>query len=312
MLFLAAFFQKLPGVLYSCKVGKVFVCFYFCKSLFYNMRKNLFSVMAVVLCATFFSCRNTNPVNGESVSDVDSVSAPKKVMTHVKVAGDFYQITNIGSVDVVFSEGDYKIDVECDSSLLPYVSTTFDSGTLTVFMRREEKGEVGWTGKSNVTLYVSCPLIKYIAVCGGGSFKSVGTIHSTDVQIGNLGTGSIELDSVVCETFEHELRTEANAVFKHVACDRAKFLSYGSGTIQSDIDAGSIYAAIGGEGDMECNFRSDDVEISSFSSGNAVFNLDCKQLNASLQGTGKIVLNGHSDKKLVKTGRNAVVEDNLR
>ncbi|MCD8235355.1 MAG: DUF2807 domain-containing protein [Prevotellaceae bacterium] len=277
------------------------------------MKKKQFSVMTVVLCATLLSsCGNSNSANDKAVSDADSVSVPKKVMTHVKVAGDFYQITNIGSVDVVFSEGDYKIDVECDSSLLPYVSTTFDSGTLTVFMRREEKGEVEWAGKSNATLYVSCPLIKYIAVCGGGSFKSVGTIHSTDMQIGNLGTGNIELDSVVCETFEHEHRTDANAVFKHVTCERAKLLSYGSGTIQSDIDAGSIYAVIGGEGDMECNFRSDDVEISSFSSGDAAFNLDCKQLNVSHQGTGKIVLNGHSEQKLLKAGRKAVMEDNLR
>ncbi len=275
-----------------------------------RMRIKFFVVIAVALCTALVSCRNTEGDKG--VSDTDSVNVAKRVMRHISVAGDFYHITNIGSVDVVFSEGDYKIDVECDSSLLPYVSTVFDSGTLTVYMKQEEKGDFKWgADKSNVTLYVSCPMVKYIAVCGTGSFKSVGTIHTTDMQVGNLGPGSLELDSVVCETFEYDLCAESNVFFKNIACNKAKLSSRGSGTIRANVDANKVYAILESSGLMECNLRSDDIEISSFSTGNGAFNVDCKQLNASFQGTGRIVLNGHSERKYIKAGRNAVVENNI-
>ncbi|MCM1311950.1 MAG: DUF2807 domain-containing protein [Bacteroides sp.] len=275
------------------------------------MKRNVFFLMTAVLCVFVVSCKKGNDNN---VPETDGASESKKVVTHLKVAGDFYQITNIGSVDIVYTEGDYKIDVECDSSLLPYVSTVFDSGTLTVYMRREEKGDVNWlSDKSDVTLYVSCPKIKYIAVCGSGSFKSVGTIHSTDMQIGSLGLGDIELDSVECETFDYELRTESNAAFKHITCNSAKFSSYGGGMIQAEVDAADrAYAMIGSVGNMDCKFRSDNVEILSFSEGNGNFDVQCNQLSASIQGTGKICLNGYAKQKFLKSGTSAVVENNLK
>ncbi len=275
------------------------------------MKIHIISLITIAILATTSSCNNN--ANKKAATDNEKIVANKKTTRHhIKVAGNFYQITNIGSIDIVFSEGDYNIDVECDSSLLPYVSATFDSGILTVCMKQEEKADIDWDiAQSDVALYVSCPNIRYIAICGSGSFKSIGKIHSTDMQIGNFGSGDIELDSVECETFEYELHTDSKISFNNIHCNKAKLMSHGTGHITSDIDANTVYAIIGDAGDMECSFRADNIDIASLSTGNGIFNVESKNLNVSAHGSGKIVLNGHADQPNIRSGKNALIENNL-
>lgn len=217
--------------------------------------------------ALLVSCRQTTTEKNDKGNDATPTEAkqPKQniVRQHIKIPSTFTHITNLGSIDIIYTQGDYNIDVEGDSMMLRNLSTTFESNLFTTTIFTDNNPDINAYGnKSNVKMYVSCPDLQCVSICGNGGFTSQGVWKTTEAQVGVFGTGSMKLDDVQCNTFKLE-----------------------------SSDKGSIEIA---------NLQAEDASLYSHSPAKIKVNMDVQRLSVFNVGTGAIHLTGYAQQNVIQ------------
>lgn len=209
------------------------------------------SILAIALLS---SCQsNSNASKDEaSVSATQEEAANKTqrkiVRKPVNIPSEFSYITNIGSVDIIFSHGDYNMEVEGDSALIEYIKTNFDSNLLTISLKSDANTDYNMYGNANNTkLYITAPQLQCVSICNTGNFECTDTWQCDDIQIGILGTGGVKLNNVECKTFLIDATGKGNVSIDHLKADVATLNSRSSGTFNIDCDVNDFTIINDGE-----------------------------------------------------------------
>ena len=202
------------------------------------MKRKIIGIWAILSILT--ACNN--PVqrpNEQSGDDDTSQEKVKKIVRRqLGTLKDFTHLTNLGSVNIIYTQGDYNMEVEGDSVLLQYLTTSFDSNLLTVSMRTDGNRDINLYGNaSNVTMYLSCPNLKCVSICGNGGFESIGKWSGDDIEVGILSTGTMRLDSIECNTFGMQSTSVSNISITNLKANEATVMTRANATIEMDVDA---------------------------------------------------------------------------
>ena len=241
----------------------------------------IITISAILLLG---SCDNIPKQVENMVSEHKKENAEKKEPTerkrniikqHINIPRDFSYITNLGSIDIIYTQGNFSVEVEGDSATLNFLKTDFDSNLLTVSIQNDGNKDYNFYGNtSNVKMYVSCPDLKCVSVCGNGSFKSQATWRTEDLQLGVLGSGSMNIENVECTTF----------------------------SLQSS-DIGNISIA---------DLHAEDATIYSRSSAHIDLNVDVNNLMVLNYGTQTLTLSGKAKNTIIKNPRDKNLINNLQ
>ena len=228
---------------------------------------------------------------------------------------DFYQVTLVGSPNVVFTQGPRRIVVEAPTAALASVVTDIDSKSLTINMTGENHYELQAFGSASnpVTVYVSSPEILYIAVCGSGDFRTTGKVVSGDMQVGLLGSGQLSADSIDCHSLMIQHTGSGNANLTYARCTEADVASFGSGSLSGTLDVASgltIRNEGSGTTDMCC--QADWISVSNTGSGSTTLDIDCQRVNINASGNGTLTLEGQAGEKQTKRNGYATINDHLK
>lgn len=196
----------------------------------------------------------------------DAVSVVRKA---IPFTGDFSQITNMGSPNIVFTEGECSIVAEGPEVLVNHVRVSVDSGSLIVTLNSENNQDMNLFGMTadKLTLYISAPELRIVSTCSSGSFTAKGKVETEDFIVGTLGAGSIEFDTLVCsKSFRYEGKSVADAIFRHIdVTGQAELLGDGSGDIEADMNVnGQLLLNLNGTGTTNVSGTADGTEILSF------------------------------------------------
>ncbi|MBR2631195.1 MAG: DUF2807 domain-containing protein [Bacteroidaceae bacterium] len=225
------------------------------------------------------ACHNAPEKNQHQKAQQEEKQQDKKKVNIIRkplsIPYEFSYITNLGSVDIFYSQGDYNIDVEGDSSMLQHLDADFDSGLLSVSIKTDRNNGVNLFGStSNVRMYVSSPVLHCISVCGSSSFENTSTWKGENLRIGALGTGALKLGRVECET----AIIESNNI----------------GGITID------------------DLQAHEATIYSRSSANINVNLNVDELTVLNEGKQSITLTGSAKKTLIKNPDDEKLTNNLK
>lgn len=172
---------------------------------------------------------------------VESGSKPKveKVETvrrAIPFSGEFSQITNMGSISIVFTPGPCWIEVEGPKHLVEMTNVSVDSGVLMLSMSNERNQDIQvYQGKRDIVAYISCPELRTIAVCGSGDFRAEGKIHTDDMHIGSLSSGTISIDSIECSSLKFEVNSTGESTVGNLKVENGfTLISSGRGKFSSD------------------------------------------------------------------------------
>ena len=246
------------------------------------MKRIFFAVFSIVMLV---SCNQSGQQNTPAKNDANQSEnrEVEKVRRPISFSGTFYQITNIGSPDIVFTEGDYSIEAEGPSSMVNAVNIDVDCNVLTVSMNNEER--IGTNqfanGPSSVTLYISCP----------------------------LGTGTIELDTVVTTgTFKYESSGDGDALFHHIRADQdCNMLVSGRGNTTADVDiADRLLVENDNSGTVSVSGKAHKAEINILETSDCNADLNADQLDLTAL-RGNITLKGKYAKKNINQSKKAKV-----
>lgn len=203
------------------------------------MERKIIGIWAILSILT--ACNNPvqrpNEQSGDDTSQ-EKVKNEKIVRRQLGTLKDFTHLTNLGSVNIIYTQGDYNMEVEGDSVLLQYLTTSFDSNLLTVSMRTDGNRDINLYGNaSNVTMYLSCPNLKCVSICGNGGFESIGKWSGDDIEVGILSTGTMRLDSIECNTFSMQSTSVSNISITNLKVNEATIMTRANATIDMDVDA---------------------------------------------------------------------------
>lgn len=198
-------------------------------------------VLSLASLLMLASCQGTSTDKGAASQDdaADTKSKKQKniIEKDIFVGRQFSYITNLGSVNIVYTPGDYRITAKADSSTLQYLDLQFDSNLLTVNLAHDNNTDFNLYGSTtDVTLYVSCPKLECVSTCGNGTFENRGVWQTDTLQLGVMGTGGIQLDTLLCSNLSITSTSTGNISIKHLKGDDASILSRSAATITADVD----------------------------------------------------------------------------
>lgn len=205
------------------------------------MNRKYITYIVCGACALLGSCRPATPEKSPSGKESAPAEAkqPKRniVRQHIAIPSTFTHITNLGSIDIIYTQGDFNIDVEGDSAMLGYLNTTFESNLLTTNIYTDNNPDINLYGsKSNIKMYVSCPDLQCVSICGNGGFTSKGTWETENAQIGVFGSGALKLENVQCSTFKLESGETGSIRIKHLQAEDASIYSHSPASIDADLN----------------------------------------------------------------------------
>jgi len=190
------------------------------------------------------SCRRTTTNN-----ETDTKQQPEKkearkqniIKKRLAIPFNFNYITNLGSVDIIYTQGDYSMEVEGDSTTLNYLITDYDSNVLTVNLELDNNIDINLYGNTNnVKMYVSAPELKCVSICGNGSFESQDTWHAEDLQLGVLSSGSMKIGKVECTTFNLQSTDIGDITLTDLQAEDARIYSCSSANINANINVKNL------------------------------------------------------------------------
>ncbi len=277
-------------------------------------RTNVYRFFGALTCALLpFSCQQTGKTEketGDTTRNETVENTVKTVRRHVKYSGAFYQITNIGSPDIVLTQGPYNIEAEGPEDLIENLNIGIDQYVLTVSMKDEEKIDLTQykTSGRKLTLYVSCPTVKAIAMCGTGSLRTTGTIQADNLQLGILGAGSIEADTINAVSLSLDVTGDGNTTIRQVtAKNTAQFLLSGQGQTTCDVNAGEE-VSVNCNSKCQIDLTGNARQLYMYMSGNANCNINLNADRLTVDATdGNIYLKGKYKNKQINKRGNAKV-----
>ena len=277
------------------------------------MKTKLFLISLYSLIA--LSCGQSGQKEETSSHEADNNKTEVNLIRKpIAFNGTFYSITNLGSINIIYTQGPHSIEFEGDSMMMQYVETKFDSGILTVNLRGENKHDLDWYSRiGDVKLHVSSPSLMYLAICGSGNFQSDGTINAENIHIGTLGSGNIKLDTLNCKNMRYEQNGPGSTVFNKLISDNTTILLNSTGLFNLNTETKSLYTSILGKSDsIEVKCKANDAEILITGENDAVFDLDVKDLKATVQGTSTLTLKGEAERKKFNRSSRATIKSTLK
>lgn len=208
------------------------------------------------LLAGMTACNNAQQQNTpENNAKEQQAPAPRNIIRKpISVPDEFSFITNLGSVDIIYTQGPYSVEAEGDSTTLGFLQAEVDSHLMTVNVLSDNNTEMNKYGNtSNIKLYVSCPELKCISICGNGGFECQGTWKAEEVQLGMMGTGNMKLGKVECSKCDLQSSAQGSLTIDQLTADDVVLFSYGSADIDITFDVNSLVVL--NEGKQHMHFR---------------------------------------------------------
>lgn len=256
---------------------------------------------------------DTSPDSSESTSASDDATE-ERTTSSIPIQDEFFSITNLTNIDILFEQGPPSIQFEGPSRLLQNLRYEYDGGVLTFRSEGstdEFSKQVQMAEKALLRISYNKEL-RIIAVCAAGSFVSHKPFRTSQFQAGCMGSGSITIDDIDCQSFRYEATGPGSATFGNIRADEVKILQYGTGPI--DVRSTAKTQAIidlGNTGSVTADITSPQVETISSGEGSLDLHVETQNLEAAVLGTGTTTLSGHAAQTKLKTTKNGKIINQL-
>jgi len=194
------------------------------------------------------------------------------VTTEVRDISGFTGIGNASAFEVYVTQSDhYRVEVEAQENLLPYIDIHISGSTLIV----ETADDECLRNTVPIRIYVNMPVIKNLSLAGSGGIFS-DRIEGDELELLLAGSGRIIVDTIICNHLIAGNSASGSIFTNYIEAASAQVHLSGSGTIE----AGVL------EGPSEIN-------LAHSASGTIRMTVDNgSEITGTLSGSGRIMLYG--------------------
>lgn len=191
-----------------------------------------------------------------------------------------------GSMRVILRQGSpQKVEVEGDAEDLAHLETTVSGNRLNINTKREN-GMNWYRFKSNVTVYVTAPAIKGLAVSGSGTIRAADPIRTDKLDLAVSGSGGIELSTVTATSINSSLSGSGSIEAAGVAPDHDIRISGSGGVRAPKLQSKTCSVSISGSGG--CRVQASEVLDARIVGSGDVYVTGNPQVKTSIVGSGRV------------------------
>jgi hypothetical protein len=204
------------------------------------------------------------------------------ITTEQRIISGFKGVQTHGSIDIIVSQGTYKVEVESDQNLLQYIETYIENGNLMVRYR----DGIWLTDHRGAKVHVTAPVLNDFEIHGSGNITSEGRIadsNKIDLRISGSGDLTLDLDCPEIKTGTHG---SGNTILTGETRNLSAEIS-GSGDIRaSGLKAENVKVSVHGSGDTDVT-ASVSLDVTIYGSGDVRYKGSPK-INTEVHGSGSV------------------------
>lgn len=213
----------------------------------------------------------------------DVIKGDGNIVREERSAKSLSRLQFDGNFDVIItSDKQPKLEIETDLNVQKYVLVKDDEGTLKVKIKKDVSLETN----SPIKVFISTPLLKYLAIDGSTEVNGNGVFSGADeVKIKIAGSGKVKLD-VNTPITQVEVAGSGDVMMGGQTREHIIKIA-GSGDIKSEnLLAEKVKVKLAGSGNVRVH-AADELDISIAGSGD-VFYLGNPSIKQSIAGGGRI------------------------
>jgi hypothetical protein len=213
----------------------------------------------------------------------DVIKGDGNIVREERSAKSLSRLQFDGNFDVIItSDKQPKLEIETDLNVQKYVLVKEDEGTLKVKIKKDVSLETN----SPIKVFISTPLLKYLAIDGSTEVNGNGVFSGADeVKIKIAGSGKVKLD-VNTPITQVEVAGSGDVMMGGQTREHIIKIA-GSGDIKSEnLLAEKVKVKLAGSGNVRVH-AADELDISIAGSGD-VFYLGNPSIKQSIAGGGRI------------------------
>ncbi len=216
---------------------------------------------------------NTKDQGDTAIEESNSRSSKANIVTkQIPIGAEFTHLIAISGANIVYTQGDYKMDVTGDSSLIAFLETDIESKILTVSLSSEKNQDINiYEGKQNVTINLSAPDLQCVSVCSSGDFTSKGMWKTNKLEFGMIGNGNLHCDSIECEKLDYQATGKGDAYFTHIKSSKSRFTNTSTSNVDANIETNLIIADNQGTSTFKFKGKAETKEIYQSKEGKILF-----------------------------------------
>lgn len=243
-----------------------------------------YTLFYILASFAFCGCKQGNNPEEHSSKDAktsqESVSGNaektkakvNKIHRNIPIGTDFTHLICVSGADVVFTQGDYKLEAYGDSAILTYLETDFDSNILTISLASERNQDLNiYEGKVDVTINLSAPDLRCVSLCSSGDFISKGLWKGEKIEFGMIGKGQFKCDSIDCSTFDFQSSGNGSADFTHIKAQTIHFANMSNCNVTADINTQILQCENKGNNTMTFTGHAKDQQLYPTKTGKILF-----------------------------------------
>lgn len=195
----------------------------------------LYILAGALLCGC--NQRGNSNHNDNQTAKKDKQYAENIITKTIPIPCEFTHLTSISGADIIYTQGDYGMEVTGDSAKIIGLETNFESNLLTISFKTERNSDINiYETKQNVTINISAPNLACVSICGCGNFTSKGKWKGEKIELGTIGKGNFECDSIECQIFDYRTSGEGEANFCNIKAESTHISNVARTTINANVD----------------------------------------------------------------------------
>jgi len=256
-----------------------------------QLTKTMIIAIAVIIPFCFASCKKIKG-NGDVITDVMTMSQ-----------FDGISLSSVFDATIVHSD-DYKVVIEAESNIMPYIVTEVKNKTLKLRM----KPNISFHRFKDIKVTIYCDKLESITSSGASTIFAeniicldkldISTSGADDIEIANLsecknlklelsGSGKVEIGNVICDNYEMNMSGAGNVSLAG-ECHFAKINMSGAGKYNAfGLNVNKYNIEISGAGDAMVT-AIDELTVRLSGAGNVNYRGN-PQLNISNSGIGRVI-----------------------
>ncbi|MBK8556520.1 MAG: DUF2807 domain-containing protein [Lewinellaceae bacterium] len=218
---------------------------------------------------------------GMSACDPFDIKGSGALVNEVRNPSDFDQVSISVPGKIRLQKGpDYQVDIQIESSLVPYLETEVRNGRLDVYFSRNTYDV------DDLEITITAPDFKGIDVSGSAALLCEDQLSGDVLDLNVSGSGSMLLNNILLTTVQSKISGSGAITLKGVAEHLEANIS-GSGNLEAlDCPVKTADLTISGSGSIRCEVY--DQLKANISGSGCVYYKGSPVLDVSTSGSGKV------------------------
>lgn len=214
--------------------------------------------------------------------DIAGIHSGGDTITEIRTVEDFHALDiSVPGKVIVHIGTEYKVEVQCEESAMPYLKTEVENGSLHVYFSRN------LSDVDHLVVTVTAPAFDAFDISGSTDVIAQDPMDGTSLDVDISGSGDLKMTDIAYDRIELEVSGSGDVLLKGQASQMIEFDVSGSGNLNTlNCPTPKADIKVSGSGEVKCHVE--DVLKARVSGSGDVYYSGNPVLDVQISGSGTV------------------------